>query len=98
MTDDLRIERARFHVSRNVRASISADGLVLLDVQGGLVLASNPIGARIWELVEQQLGCLAIAGQLAGDYDVPIQRAYSDVIAFVTALEARGLVSEAPAC
>jgi hypothetical protein len=98
MTDDLRLERARFHVSQNVRASISSDGLVLLDVRGGLVLASNAIGARIWQLVEQQLGCREIAGQLAGHYDVPVERAYRDVIAFVTALEARGLVCEASAC
>jgi hypothetical protein len=54
MTNDVRIERTRFRLSPNVRASISADGLVLLDVQGGLVLASNPIGARICELIEQQ--------------------------------------------
>jgi hypothetical protein len=98
MTDDLRIARTRFRVSQNVRASISGDGLVLLDVQGGLVLASNPVGARIWTLVEQQRGCVDIASQLARDYDVPVQRAYRDVIAFVTALEARGLVNEEPAC
>jgi hypothetical protein len=98
MRDDLRIEHTRFRVSQNVRASISGDGLVLLDVHGGLVLASNLIGARIWELVEQQIGCVEIANQLARAYDVPVQRAYCDVIAFVTALEARGLVNEEPAC
>jgi hypothetical protein len=98
MIDDPRIDRTRFHVSQHVRASISGDGLVLLDVQGGFVLASNLIGARIWELIEQQLGSREIASQLAREFDVPVQRAYSDVIAFVTALEARGLVNEAPAC
>jgi hypothetical protein len=98
MTDALRIEPAHFHVSRKVRASVSSDGLVLLDVQRGLVLASNPIGARIWQLVERQLGCPEIASQLARDFDVPVERAYRDVIAFVRALEARGLVNEAPGC
>jgi Coenzyme PQQ synthesis protein D (PqqD) len=98
MMDDLRIERTRFHVSQHVRASISGDGLVLLDVQGGFVLASNLIGARIWELVAQQLGSREIASHLAREFDVPVQRAYSDVIAFVTALEARGLVTEVAAC
>jgi hypothetical protein len=98
MTDDLRIDRTRFHASQHVRASISSDGLVLLDLQGGFVLASNPIGARIWELVEQQLGPREIASQLAREFDVPVERAYTDVIAFVTALETRGLVHEAPAC
>jgi hypothetical protein len=98
MKDDLRIERTRFHVSQHVRASSSRDGLVLLDVQGGFVLASNPIGARIWELVAQRLRSREIANHVAREFDVPVQRAYSDVIAFVTALEARGLVTEVPAC
>src|SRR5207247_3060676 len=39
----------RFRASPAVRASVSTDGLVLLDVEGGLVLASNPVGARIWQ-------------------------------------------------
>jgi Coenzyme PQQ synthesis protein D (PqqD) len=98
MTDDRRVERTHFHTSDAVRASISADGLVLLDVQGGVVLASNSIGARIWQLVESGLDGLEIASRLACDYDVSIERAQHDVAAFLTALEARGLVSAEPAC
>jgi len=86
----------RLHVSPAVRASISSDGLVLLDVNGGMLLASNPIGARIWELIQQQRSRDEIAGELAADYDVPLERASSDVAAFVADLAARGLVSEEP--
>jgi Coenzyme PQQ synthesis protein D (PqqD) len=88
----------RFRVSASVRASISEDGLVLLDVQGGVVLASNPIGARIWQLVDGQLTSLEIAHQIAAEYDVSLERAHHDVDAFVQALAARGLVIEASAC
>lgn len=98
MTDDRRIARTRFHIADAVRASISDDGLVLLDIQGGVVLASNAIGACIWQLVESRLDCLEIASRLAGDYDVSIERAQHDVAAFLTALEARGLVTAEPAC
>jgi hypothetical protein len=98
MTDDRRAERTRFQTSGAVRASISGDGLVLLDVRGGVVLASNSIGARIWQLLESRLDGDEIASRLARDYDVSIERAQHDVDAFLTALEARGLVSAEPPC
>jgi coenzyme PQQ synthesis protein D (PqqD) len=92
------MEGDRLRVSPAVRASVSADGLVLLDVGDGIVLASNPVGARIWQLVEQQRTRLEIARQLAEDYDIPAERAHHDVAAFVGALVARGLVTEEPPC
>ncbi len=88
----------RFRTSPLVRASISSDGLVLLDVSGGLVLASNPIGAHIWQLIDQRCTRVEMARQLAADYSIPIERALSDVAAFIAALTMRGLVSEEPRC
>ena len=80
--------------SSSVRASISDDGLVLLDLRGGLVLSSNVVGGRIWQLIEQQRTPNEIARQLAVDYDIPEQRADADVSSFVATLLARGLVNE----
>ncbi len=88
----------RFRTSPAARASVSADGLVLLDVERGLVLASNPIGARIWELIVQQRTSPEIARQLALDCDIPIERARGDVDAFIEALAMRGLLIEDPPC
>lgn len=88
----------RLRVSPSVRASISPDGLVLLDVAGGLLLASNPIGARVWELLEEQRSRAEIAGHLAADYDISFERAERDVAAFIADLAARGLVIEDPTC
>jgi hypothetical protein len=87
-----------FRASAFVRASVSADGLVLLDVDGGLVLASNAIGARIWQLMEQRHTNAEIAQRLAADYHITIERALSDVDGFIDALTARGLVREEPLC
>lgn len=98
MTRDLRLERTRFRISPHVRASISGDGLVLLDVHGGYVLASNAIGARIWQSIEGDADCASIADRLAADFGIPIDRAEHDVVAFITALKMRGLVDEEPAC
>ena len=79
-----------------MKASVSGDGLVLLDVTGGLVLSSNPVGARIWQLLEQRHACTDIARRLAGEYAIPFERAERDVAAFVAALIARGLVAAEP--
>jgi hypothetical protein len=87
-----------FQISDAVRASISGDGLVLLDIHRGVVLASNAIGARIWQLVEARLDGLEIANRLALDYGVSIDRARHDVTVFLADLEARGLVRAEPAC
>lgn len=92
------MDQLRYRISQTVRASVSADGLVLLDVQRGLVLASNSIGARIWALIEQTHTSPEIALQLADDFDVPLDRAQRDVAAFVSALVARGLVTEDLPC
>ncbi|HET7695957.1 MAG TPA: PqqD family protein [Vicinamibacterales bacterium] len=86
------IDDDRFHPSPSVRASVSGDGLVLLDMSGGLVLSSNAAGARIWELLEQRRARREIARHLAGEYAIPLDRAERDVAAFVAALVARGLV------
>ncbi len=88
----------RLRVSPSVRASISPDGLVLLDVQGGMLLASNPIGARVWQLLEEQRSRAEIVGYLAADYDVSFERAERDVNAFIADLAARGLVIEDTTC
>jgi len=88
------MKQNRLRPSPAVRASISGDGLVLLDLEGGLVLSSNSIGARIWQLIEQARTTPEIARQLVEDYDVPLDRARRDVLAFVAALMTRGLVRE----
>lgn len=88
----------RFTPSPAVRASISADGLVLLDVDGGLVLTSNAIGARIWQLLEERRTGDEIADVLVREYAIATDTAMRDVRAFVGDLLARGLLIEAQPC
>jgi hypothetical protein len=80
-------------IAGSVRASTSDDGLVLLDAAGGHIFAANPVGARIWQLLEQRCPCDEIARQLTVDYEVTLECAHADVVAFVEALRSRGLVS-----
>ena len=91
-----RMQQERVRPSLAVRASVSGDGLILLDVDGGLVLSSNAVGARIWQLLEQQRTTREIAQRLVEEYAVPVERALHDVQAFVADLMARGLVAGDP--
>jgi hypothetical protein len=86
----------RLRPSPSARASRSSDGLVLLDVDRGELLASNAIGAAIWQLIEEGSTGDEIARRLAVEYDVSLERAERDVDAFVAALTTRRLVSGDP--
>ena len=79
-----------------MKASISDDGLVLLDVSGGLVLSSNDVGARIWQLLAARHARSEIARHVADEDAIPLERARQDVATFVAALIARGLVNADP--
>jgi hypothetical protein len=87
-----RMRSDRVRPSTTVRASRSKDGLVLLDVDGGALLAANAVGADIWRLIEAGCAVDEIARRIAAEYDIEIERAARDVDAFLSALTARRLV------
>jgi hypothetical protein len=80
--------------SPTAKASLSNDGLVLLDTRAGLVLAANPIGARIWQLIDEGRTRDEIARSLSFEYGIPADDAARDVDGFVSALAARQLIVE----
>ena len=88
------MDDTRVRPSQAVRASASEDGLILLDVDGGLVLASNAVGARIWQLIEQRSTPDHIARRLADEFAIGVDRASHDVRVFLSTLAERGLISE----
>jgi len=75
-------------------ATAATDGLVLLDVRGGVVLAANDVGARIWQLLEQHQTPHAIAERFAGEYEIALEQARGDVTDFIDALVSRRLIVE----
>lgn len=89
---------SRLRPAPTIRASRSADGLVLLDIRGGELFAANAVGAHIWELLEQELDRDVIVDRLAAHYDVDRLRLQSDVGAFVDALVARQILEEIAPC
>jgi hypothetical protein len=55
----------------------------------------NVVGARVWELLDRPVTCSRLAGMIAEDYDVTVDEAAHDVMTFVEALRAAGLIEPA---
>lgn len=71
--------------------TIAGEG-VILDLDSKMLRGLNPVGTRIWELIDGQRSADEIGEQIAGEFDVDPAQARADVQAFVRELLARQLV------
>lgn len=77
--------------SKTAWRTIAGEG-VILDLDSKMLRGLNPVGARIWELVDGERSVEEIGEQIAKEFDVDPSRAQADVEAFVNDLLARQLV------
>jgi hypothetical protein len=82
------------NTSQNVRSTVTNDGVVFLDVGNGNIFNSNPVGARIWLKLLDSQDISAISLQIAAEFNVPIERARTDIEEFVDQLRHHGLISD----
>ena len=69
------------------------DGVVmLLDLASGDFFELDDVGSRIWEGLDGRRTVADQAAVVADAYDVSLERARSDVIAFLADLDAKGLI------
>lgn len=79
----------------HVRADVSDDGLILMDIRSGQIFSANPIGARIWSGLERGQSLPAIVQGIIADTGVDAAVVERDAAAFVKTLEDRALVGDA---
>jgi Coenzyme PQQ synthesis protein D (PqqD) len=72
-----------------------ADGAVIMNVETGIYYGLDPIGSRIWTLIERGTPTSAIVDTLEAEYAVEPDRLKADVEALLQALAAKGLVNAA---
>jgi hypothetical protein len=65
----------------------------VMDLESIYVL--NPVASRIWELLQSPTTPDRIADIVANEFEVSPQRAAEDVVEFLDALGARGLIQHA---
>ena len=70
------------------------DELVLLNLHTGVYFGLNPVGARIWQLIQvhQQAPLQQIVEALVDEYDVPPDRCTDDLLSLIARLEENRLL------
>ena len=67
--------------------------IVVLDLTSGDFFELDEIGSRIWLGLDGARSLADLAGDLAREYDAPLDQIGSDIIAFVSDLNGRALVT-----
>lgn len=83
---------ADFKPSAGVRNINTQDGAVLLDIDQGLCFSMNPIGARVWEMLNMNHSIDCIADILASEFSVAREQVLEDVRGFVAQLQNQHLL------
>jgi hypothetical protein len=66
---------------------------VILSMETKALRGLNPVGSRVWELIDGQRSVEEIAGLVVQEFDVAPPEAAGDVHAFVQELLDKGLVT-----
>lgn len=75
-------------------ASSTLDGeAVIVHVEQRKIAVFNGVGARLWELVDGQRTIRDIARVIADEFEVSLEKAESDALAFCHDLAGRGLLT-----
>lgn len=83
---------SRFKALPEVVSRTVQDEQVLLNLESGIYFGLNPVGARIWSLIESGKAVNEITRQLCEEYEVSPAKAESDLLALVQQLAKAKLV------
>ena len=76
-----------------IEAATLSGEQVILDPQGRKLRGLNATGARVWALLDGRRTAREVAQALAKEAGVYVARALADVLAFLSELEERKLIS-----
>lgn len=75
------------------QVSCELDGeAVILHLDNGIYYGLNPIGAHIWELIQQPVRVSELVATLTQEYDVEPARCEDDVISLLAELSSNQLI------
>lgn len=82
--------------AEHIRANVTNDGLVVLDIDKGQIFSANVIAARIWQgIVVENKPKQEIVDSIVKDWGSTAETVSKDLDAFVEKLKAQELVVEA---
>src|SRR5258708_32460806 len=78
----------------NVRATVTDDGVVFLDISKGKILSANNVGARIWAKLQEGVPADLIAEQISAEFKAPKDTVEKDLLEFIGSLREKGHIAE----
>ncbi|HXG19017.1 MAG TPA: PqqD family protein [Methylomirabilota bacterium] len=69
---------------------------VILNLKSGIYYGLNPVGARVWSLIQEPKSVGNVLDTLLAEYDVEPDRCESDLMALLQDLAARELIKIEP--
>lgn len=85
-------EDAIIVASKDQVASELGDEKVILSLEEGMYYGLNPVGARIWELIQEPTTIRDVRDQLLEEYDVDAEQCERDIRALASDLAAEELI------
>jgi len=79
-------------VSKDQVACDMAEESAILDLKSGQYYGLNPIGTRIWALIQEPTSVVDILSKLLNEYEVDAERCENDLLTLLEELERKGLV------
>ncbi len=79
--------------SQNVMSSPVDDELVMMHLESNQYVGLNPMGRRIWEMIESPVAVQAICQQLITEFDVEMAVCEKEVLAFLSTLRQSWLLA-----
>ena len=64
----------------------------ILNLENGVYYGLNPVGARIWELIQEPRNVADIRNTILEEYDVDEERCQDDLLQLLREMETHGLI------
>ena len=79
-------------VSSNKVTANLVDEMVILDSDSGIYYGLNPVGSRIWELIQEPKTVKQVRDALLAEYDVEPERCENDILTLLQDLLTNELI------
>jgi hypothetical protein len=86
---------SRLVVSKQQVACDMGDETAILNLKNGVYYGLDPVGARVWQLIQQPVTPAQIRDVLKGEYDVEAAQLEADIRHLLDQLAEHGLVENA---
>lgn len=87
------IDESSVVVAADHQTSAEVDGeSVILDLEGGVYYGLNPVGAQVWEKIQEPVAVEDVIAEITDRYNVDTERCRNDVLSLLQDLEENDLV------